>query len=189
MSTTLVDLSTLVDLVLLDLPGCPRALALEGLRWAARELCRESGAWREKVAVETEAGVLQYALEAPTGALIHALTGLVDEDDEAVADGYSLEPPATLVLEDDPGEQTLEAECLCVPSGSEVPDWLADGYWDALQAGAKGMRQKDRGKPWSEPNLAGVNLAEFRRGAARLRQRHAGGFAGRIQTALQGVRV
>lgn len=190
MSTTLVELSTLVDLPSVNLPGCPRALVLAGLEAAARTLCRSTGAWTETVAVTTTAGTLTYTVTLPTGAAVHALRRVLSGTRQVAANRCAWQGPSTLVLDDDPGSGTLSVELVCVPAGSQIPDWLAQNSADALQAGAVATRMLDAGKPWSSPaQAASVYQPQFNAGMARLRQQSFGRFAGASQTALKGVRV
>jgi hypothetical protein len=191
-SNTLASLGSITDMALLQLPGCSYALALEALRGASRDFCRRTGAWTEEIALTTVAGTLEYPLSAPDGTVLEALWRLQSEEGTDVADvagTLDIVPPSTVVFSTDPGVCTLTFTYSCIPSGSEIPAWMIASWQDVLVAGAVARRKRDTAKPWSDPQGSGRYQSVFDFGVRDLYIRSRGGFAGREQTALQGVRV
>lgn len=186
------SLTTLIARTTLQVPGCPRAMVLDALQEAARELCRRSGAWRQEIALTTVAETLSYALTATaTGAQVTAVKEVKDAETDSVWDRTWYEydvDTGYLTFVDDPGADTLTVTALLEPSGSTVPDWMVTCHARLLEQGAAAIRGQDPRRPWSRQDWP-VLQGQFREGVGRLRVSTDGKRVGQRTTALQGLRV
>lgn len=95
----------------------------------------------------------------------------------ALAPGGGQSPPVMAVhpipgSDEESDAGTLYPHVVLVPTrGSTLlPDALVEEFFDALIAGAKYRLQLVPAKPWTNPELAGVNRTIFARGVARAKR-------------------
>jgi len=174
------NLSTLIPMVALDVPGAGEAVILDALRQATRNFCSRSCAWRvQLMSINVRAGKATYDLD------------VVLDDDDAGADGEiarlvsvrlagrDLSPGAEYDLNND-GQLRLAtaptadaAKGLVVVAalqppigGAYLPDRLLSIRAEALCHGAKLFLCRQPNKPWTNATLAAYYEREFGNGVA-----------------------
>lgn len=174
-SSDLVDVTNLLSRVKPYVVGGPtNALLNETIRHMAREFCRMSGVWQEKLSISTVTDQVTYDLQTSQyQAEVVNMLSLTTADDYPVGytniaeDGTTFDLVATRAT----GE-TLTAKVMLVPweTSSLLPQRILVKYGAAIAAGARAYLQGQERKPWTAPTEAGTNYAEFVRGisAAKL---------------------
>lgn len=199
-----------LPLVLPDLPGCPKALALAAVRRGADELCRAAYVWTESLGpVDVVAWQADYACPIPDGARPVIMLGLAfeglpltattAEELDARHPGWTelsaARPLKFLVpalgkvrLVPRPSKAkagVLTARMALAPAhGAEaVEDHIFD-YWAAAVAhAAKAELFAVPGKAWTEPQLAEHHARQFRTQVVRARGRASIGWTRTTLTA------
>jgi hypothetical protein len=194
-----------LPLVLPDLPGCPKALALAAVKRAAEELCRSAYVWIEEIGpVDVVPGQAEYVCPVPSGATPVILLGLfIDgwqiraataEEMDAEHPGWTeltasrpirflVPTPGKVRLVPEPTKSmpaALTARMALAPAqnAATVEDVIIDQWSQAVAHAAKAELLALPGKPWTQPQLAEHHARQFRVQAARARGRSSTGWAG-----------
>lgn len=171
--------------VLSHTEACPEDVAAEALRDAVIEWCEETMCFETPLLIDTDGN----EPEPPdaTALRIHKITDarIQGEQIDVLAKNdpklNELGHYDRAIVFADPSQPYLvpapalpvqvELLCVLVPGieSEEFPDLIWQKYRRHLEAGARGMLQAMKGKPWSDPNQAGYELGEF----AKQKKRHA----------------
>lgn len=155
----LIDAKTLLWQVLPDLSGADDSYTELVLEKAGRDLCRQSGIWREEMATAT----LAQAAEEMTPDVPETYEAIISRilwvrmNDSSVnlsEDAWEFLPDGTLRFTSEwPAGTTVDMQAEYWPSESCVlfPDWLIARWGAAIAAGAVWMMKRQAGKPWSDP--------------------------------------
>lgn len=157
--TTLDDL---LELLFIELPGCPQAVQKQTLRLTCRDFCLRTEAWRETLdAMDLVKDQADYELLPNAFGTIHRLFSVKVEDTEQAATGYSLVDDMTLRFATAPTADstgTLVVELVLRPRFTTekvfLPPVLFDRWGEAFADGAKARLMGMTGKPWADPNQA-----------------------------------
>ena len=164
MAAVNLENSGLEALVTPCVSGAGQGVVYAALRQAARDFCRDTGCWREKVTeddgVESVADETDYSLASLTGdyaAEVYRVLWVKLEDTQQHPARWRLVRPATLRFEVAPtAGQTLTAEGVLLPAvgWSSLPEDLVTAWGDAFAAGARALLHGQPGRPWSDPGAA-----------------------------------
>jgi len=187
----MVDISTLAPKVATDAIGCPHPLLVAKLVEAAQLFCRRAWVWRYYSQLFLNPGEDVYDIDLPPGANLTAimrvhnnygellptvtdLAGVEDDNtDKLVGDPleYIMQPPNLIKFSPTPSKvSTMNVHCILTPSGTEIPEWMADEYGTVIVAGAKSQLLLIQDTAWFRPKVAMYYQNEFRKGlnAARV---------------------
>jgi hypothetical protein len=184
----------LLNLVLQDLPGCPNTLAVQHLQQAARKFCERTEAWREKLpAINLVVDDVTYTLTPSYDCEIRRILEVWLRTETDVTNGYDgtlqtydkyeYEPEGSvLTLADAITPKTavtsgLVVKVALVPylvtdvdsidvQGGISPTFL-NSWAEPIVARAKYTLMLSPKKSWSNPQLAGVFLAEYNAGVSK----------------------
>lgn len=179
-------------LVAAEVMGCPSITIDSAILRASIEFCEKSTAWRELLTpITLQDGVAEYAIPLPVGSRL-----VVIRDREARLNGQSLNPipnPAdinptrtgvpshyaqrshdALILFPTPASadgMVLSIYAVLAPklTATELPDLLADRYYEAICEGAKAILKRMPNQPWSDPVRAGDHYQLFKNKTAEAR--------------------
>lgn len=169
-----------------EVQGAPDFHLEDAVRNAVIDLLKDSGLYRTSLSMTLEDGKTDYEaadLDPPSGTRIdHYVKGWYGNR-ELMAAGFedvlarpsSSGPPRYFApLPDHNGfrvwpeptsaeTDTLKFLVTLLPErdSSEFPDWLADGYEDAIVLRAKYRLMRVGGQPWSNPELADLRLRQY----------------------------
>lgn len=135
-----MTINDLIDSLVVDVPGCPRATLRDMLRWSQRALCTEGTAW-----VYSDGPVVVGALtdvpeiEVPPGAEVLRIFTLKDAGSELIPGTDYWQPTAiTVAFRRAPSADELEGSLVCRPvAGRDMPVDLLSRWDQALIHGAK----------------------------------------------------
>lgn len=184
-----VNFSQWYDDVLPHAPGCASAMALDAIRKAAIEFCKETRVWRyEHPAVTVSANVAEYPFTPPTDTVVSEIL-------DAWYDGVWLEPLGPDELADINGNwltwtgprpiyvtQSDERTVRLVPEptvtladgltmlvalkpahdATTIEERLYEEYREEIACGALARLLMSPKKPYSDPALGPQKAAEFR---------------------------
>ncbi|WP_070988474.1 hypothetical protein [Halofilum ochraceum] len=200
-----MKLEDLLHRVRPQVPGCPEDVAIDALRVAAEQLCRQSHLWQEKLpAVSIYSKIGDYQLPAPMhtrvvspltvhveGRLLeHRHKGELDQWHRDWRDRLAPEPhfwtmnsPDEVVIVPKPeGDKidALVATASLEPADGEadLPGWFHQ-YATCLKEGALAELKEIPGKPWSDPKMMQLHQRRFDREVARARYDVSRGFSDR----------
>ena len=191
------------------LPGCPNAVARHELLHAAQILLQRSRAWtvtlpdqpvvaaQETVDVDlTGAELVRIERAWYDGVVVPPR--LVNEIEEAFGSDWQEHTgtPTAIVqmspqvvrlypipVADAATGLRLRAALRPTESATGIPGDLARRYWEQILAGAKARLMLMPGKPWTNPDMAGVQAGAFDAGVSRAGWDAATGFGrGRIRS-------
>lgn len=161
--------------ILAEFEGCPEIVAVDALRNAFIEFCRESYGWQGSVNVMSDASALPSSNDMNVIDIVDAriadkriaVTFMnADEGEYDCADyvirfadpnHFELEPAPTT-----PVEIKLTIIAAPLPSATLVPDHIWHEWHEALRHGAIG-RIHESAKPWADAQKAGAHLGKFSR--------------------------
>lgn len=185
--------------------GCPEPVAINALRSAAEELCRETHVWQKKLdPVSVYSGIGDYGLPTPAYSRIvsplriqfdgkdvtHKHEGELDLWDETWRDKvdttpsfWTMESPETLRLVPKPNADrtdVLIAWASLEPAEDEVtlPGWFHQ-YSRCLKDGALAEIKEIPNKPWSDPKMAQFHRRRFNVEVSKARYDVSRGFTDR----------
>jgi hypothetical protein len=199
-----------LPLILPDLPGCPKSLALAAARRGADELCRGAYVWTEELGpMDVSAWQTDYTLPIPSGAVPVILLGLyfqgiplsaaTDEELDEKYPGWSeltaarplrfivpaigkvrLVPKPTAAA-----AAALTARMVLAPAhdAADVQDLIFEQWAPAVAHAAKAELMAVPGKAWSDPQLAEHHARQFRTHIVRARGRASIGWTRKTMTA------
>lgn len=178
------------SLMLAEMPGCPLVMVKSALTRSALDFCRLSMAWQEDLdPIQVKAGVAQYELDLPSGALLVVVTeariGSValatvskpEADrwrDEGQPFAYSMPSHTVMELYPQPhedGTDPLVVQVALSPTldATTLPDILAERYFEAVAEGAKAILKRMPNQPWTDiqgavfaQQISAVRTAEAR---------------------------
>jgi len=158
-------LDDMVDALVLEVPGCPRPLIRDMLRWAQRELCTEGNAWIFNDGPVVVGANTPYAeVEVPSGAEALRLIDLRLPSGQTLKPGYDyLQTGSNGVefLRGRPDSITLLGSMACRPAhGQDMPAELLARWSGALMEGAR-YRLLLLPQPWQNPQLAELYRRQF----------------------------
>lgn len=167
-------LDDMVDALVLEVPGCPRPLIRDMLRWAQRELCTEGNAWIFNDGPVVVGANTPYAeVETPSGAETLRLIDLRLPSGQALKPGYDYRQTGSNGVEflrGRPDSITLLGSMACRPAhGQDMPAELLARWSDALMDGAR-YRLLIMPQPWRNPELAEMYRRQFLAAQSRARQ-------------------
>lgn len=186
--------SDLIDMMLVELPGCPAALLTQHLQQAARKFCIDTEAYLEELAaIDLVAEDVTYTLTpAHTGCEIRRIKEVwirteedVDDDLDGTLqafDKYEFEPQTNVLTLDDsiePQEAVtdgLVVKVVLVPflksdiAATAVSDDFLNVWAEPIMARALFTLKRMSRKSWSDPQGAMVNLQEYNDGVTRAKQ-------------------
>lgn len=171
------------DLLAPDVPGCPQAAQVNALRQSAIEFCEQSLAWKyEPADIPVLVGVAKYLLEAPGGAVVHAVTyaefndlqietRVMERDINAWdlrhktgTPEYVLGGPIYVTLVPTPDlEGTLKLTVVLkpAPSADGIDENLFNEYREAIVHGALGKLMLSPKKPYTDGASANYHKQMF----------------------------
>lgn len=179
--------------VLPHVDGAPKTQVRRAVLLACRELCRESGIWRETLdPISTFAGIPEYDVITPTSAARplfvtggrHGVVPLAPATEEKLvsmlgpgwgnltddfASHFIHTAPAIIRLVPYPATSqplSLVLRVAMEPTldAAKVGDILFDEYAEVVAAGALARLMNVRDTAWYDPNMAASHRKEFRRG-------------------------
>lgn len=187
----------MLDLVAIELPQCPKNVALQCCKLAAIAFCEDSKVWKHYPdALDVEAGVRDVVIDPPAGARIcglHTLkmsgrninpivpavlfekvngwdtvSGTVTNYWTDQADTIKLYPLPT-------ASQSAVLSCVAAATpkmnATGMPDWIWEEYHDAIAAKAKAIAFSMPKKPWSDPNTFALAEGQYREKLADARSK------------------
>lgn len=199
-----------LPLILPDLPGCPKALALAAVRRGADELCRGAYVWTGELGpVDVSAGQTDYTFAAPSGSVPVIMLGLyyqgvplsaataeeLDEKYPGWSELTAARPlrfivPAIGKVRLVPKPTTaatgaLTARMVLAPAhdAADVQDLIFEQWAPAVAHAAKAELMAVPGKAWSDPQLSEHHARQFRTHIARARGRASIGWTRKTMTA------
>lgn len=199
-----------LPLVLPDLPGCPKALALAAVKRATVELCRSAYVWIQDLGpMDVISGQAEYDCPLPSGSvpvimLSLTLNGLplraataeeLDENHPGWTALMGSRPTRYLVpalgrlrLAPIPSQDlnaALVPRMALAPAqdAAGVEDLIFEQWAAAVAHGAKAELLMLRGKAWTEPTLAEHHARQFRLHVQRARGKSSSGWTGATLTA------
>ena len=158
-------LDDMVDALMLEVPGCPRPLIRDMLRWAQRELCAEGNAWIfNDGPVVVGANTPHAEVEVPSGAEALRLIDLRLPSGQALKPGYDYRQTGgngVEFLRGRPDSITLLGSLACRPAnGQDMPAELLARWSGALMDGAR-YRLLLLPQSWQNPQLAELYRRQF----------------------------
>lgn len=186
--------SDLLDLLVLEVPGCPTALLTQQLQQATRKFCEESEAWREKLAaISLVAEDVTYTLTPTYTCEIRRILEVWIRTADDVTNGndgtlqgydkYTFDPLTKVLTLDDSIEPQESITGGLVVKVALVPYLKTDVHtaliaggvtaaflnlWaEPIMAYAKWSLMRMPGKAWTNPQLAVMHLADYRDGVTR----------------------
>lgn len=158
-------LDDMVDALVLEVPGCPRPLIRDMLRWAQRELCTEGNAWIFNDGPVVAGANTPYAeVEVPPGAEALRLIDLRLPSGQALKPGYDYRQTGSNGVEflrSRPDSITLLGSMACRPAhGQDMPAELLARWSGALMDGAR-YRLLLLPQPWQNPQPAELYRRQF----------------------------
>lgn len=156
-----MNIDSLVQSLIIEVPGCPLPTIRDMLRWAQRDLCVEGNVWIVSDGPAVVAANTRFAeVEAPTGAEVLRLMRLT-------LDGRDLVPGRDFKQSGGggvefigvaPSSATLTGSVSCKPSyGKDMPGNLISRWSEAIMDGAR-YRLLSLPQPWRD-----TDRAEFHR--------------------------
>lgn len=196
----LVGYESIAPLASMELPGLPSPVLLRFLNLAALQLCNESQAWQDDIAIAGVADQATYALALPAPAELIAVRALlingipIKMTSKAALDldmpGWESAPsgnvsralvsPSEIRLIQAPAQAcSITARVALRPraDATQIDDALLSRYHVGLTDGAKSMAMAIPNKDWSNPVLAMEYKASFRAAIDRARIENIAGFA------------
>lgn len=188
----------LLDMLLLETPGCSAAIATQHLQQAARQFCSETEAFKEKLAaINLVEDDVTYTLTPTYNCEIRRIdevwirtsTDVTNGDDGTLQeyDKYTFDPLTNVLTLDDSIEPQESVTSGLVVKVSLVP-YLKTNVWagtptnaggipaaflnlwaEAILAYAKYTLMRMPGKPWSNPSLAMVHKKDYDSGVTDAR--------------------
>lgn len=147
-----------VDQLTIELPHCPGSLTEQQVLLAARDYCRDAGAWEEDVSTfEADGRHKPYEMDRDwfnfTDGLIDKITGVKVNGERL--DTFGFRGRSFLEIPDNTrGTVTLRAFLIPDSAASTLPDVLHQYHWDAIACGAKSRLMRIPAVDWSNPQLA-----------------------------------
>jgi len=167
---SLTDYAGLADELVIDISGAQPGLLIREINLAARELCRETGVWRQELdAVETVDGQTEYVLD------VSDYTAEIRWVEKVEVDGNEIHPTAwtynrpgrKIVLESEK-EAGLDmvATVVLAPlrESTGLPEHIIEDYGHVIVAFAKSRLYAMPKRPWTDGQLAGYWMREKDRG-------------------------
>lgn len=163
-------------------PGCPEIVIEQHLQEAAADFCARSEVWRYQIEPDyTVAGVADYFLDVPTGALLENITALfvdgfpvkrVSDSDFAQDPGAPQSAPTRYsIIQDrqirfyDTPDRSYEFRGYGVLkptlSATGIEDFIFETHGRAIACGAIASLTIIPGKEWTNPDLANYYKAKF----------------------------
>lgn len=190
-----------LDLIAIELPQCPKAVAMQCAKLAVIEFCVDSGVWLHYPdALDVDAGSRDVVIEPPAGARIAGVTSAQlngrELDPTTIRDltlNYSNwqakagTPTACWIDENDTlklfpmPSVAATGGLVCVVwaapklTSDSFPAWIWDTHHRPIAAKAKYIAFKMAKKPWSDGNLAIAADGEYRELLADVRSKVARG--------------
>ena len=173
MATT-PDMTRLLHLLEMKLPGASKAGIKAELYETVSEFFRDSSSWVEKIQVNVVAGTTEYELTPSVGQVIR-LWGVVDANNLPIAD--VMPTVGTLRLGYTPNQNaTFFAYAVLnvtLPTDSDklpvLPDWLLQLYTHVILDGTLGRMYGQPQKTYTNDQLMAYHLRRFRDGVAMAR--------------------
>lgn len=162
------NLTTLIDQARMRLPGALDAAIFVELSSTLKEFFEQSNIWQERIEVYAVPGVVEYELDADTDYTTEFIRLMHVKNADGRVISASMETPGTIILATAPaGAETYYATVAknLVATGSSpvVPDWIIGKHYNGLLDGLLGRMMSQLAKPYSNPRLAVVHLANFKR--------------------------
>lgn len=200
-----VQWAEMLDLIMIELPQCPKAVAMQCAKLAAIAFCADSGIWLHYPdAADVEAGNRDVSIDPPAGARIATALSVklngADLEPTSIQDLTALytnwqsktgTPTRYWIDENDivklwPTPSTAMTGALVVVAtaapkltSDAMPAWIWETWHVAISKKAKAIAFAMPKKPWTDMALAGASDAEYREQLAQARYRaaRAGGNA------------
>jgi len=188
----------LLDLLLLEVPGCSTVIATQHLQQSARQFCSDTEAFKEELAaIDLEEDDVTYTLTPTYDCEIRRIDEVWIRTEEDVTNGndgtlqaydkYTFDPLTNVLTLDDSIEPQEDVTDGLVVKVSLVP-YLKTNVWvgtptnaggitaaflnlwaEPILAYAKYTLMRMPAKPWSNPSLAGVYKADYDAGVTDAR--------------------
>ena len=169
----MADYNDLIPEMLENLPKCEVSTALTALYRVGREFCKRTKAWQEDLdAIDAVADQAEYTLTTIEDAMYDRLVSVkLNGTDYTPYEykAYKFLENTRLIFNSGyiPTEDItdgIEVTAILVPNyGSNIlPDWFIDKYSTGLIAGASYNLMISAGKPYTNPDLAGVYRGIYR---------------------------
>ncbi|MDP4546486.1 hypothetical protein [Marinobacter sp. MDS2] len=161
----------LIDQVLLDIPGAPRATVRDQLKRMARELCQAADAWVHRGYVVVAARSHYPQLIVPEGAEPLRIRSLKAGDRVLrLGADYRQPEPGRVEMLRQPDRDSLTGELACRPTTTEpLPESLLNDWADPIGNGAR-WRLLMMPQPWKDPALAAHYHTQYRAGVHDAKQ-------------------
>lgn len=185
MAITYISFREFVPYIQLAVQSCPVTSIINAVRDGAIAYCRASHVWKQDgFQVHVVAGTSQYEITAPDNTDVSEITLAKYDGDELDplteqqmkskddSDGspyhYTFTEPLTLNVWPTPEVDLangLVLELVLQPkyNTTQCPEFLLARHREAIVAKAKALLMMIPNKPWTDPGLAAINEAEFRR--------------------------
>jgi hypothetical protein len=186
-----MQIDSLFTLIRPEVPQCPDFVIEQHAVRAIRTLCERSRVWREWQGEYLDEGIEEYPLETDTGEIFavenvqtdkgvrlrpldYELPGQDNDNMHGISGvvGYTFKHPQTLWIQGTPTQnEDIFLEVILRPkmSDTEIPDWLAEQYEDAIVAGTLSRLMMVAAKPWFNAELSAYHKREFGRGISQAR--------------------
>lgn len=159
--------------VLPHVPGCPRRVVINELTKTIRRFCRDTHAWVEEIERFTATEFDTYEVFLDADRELVAITSVEDSDGQPIRYDFDIEEMLVTLLDPAKGKLVIVKGALQPDeTATQVIDWLVTRYREGIAAGALERLVRMKSVEWSDPNMAPVYNAEFRRivGEARARK-------------------
>lgn len=194
MSTRAYNLEILADDVIIDVPQCLEGTILRALRRAAKDFCEKTGIWEEELeALDLVESQTSYELVTGYDAYIETIVWVkmknssddefedlkpIDESKYKLTDYGTLEFTHSGYASTSDITDGLQVKAELRPSYNSMnfPPAFLDRWGTALVAKAKADLMLSPRKPYSNPDMAGIEMQKYNAAVTKAKNKKGMGF-------------
>ena len=157
------DFSLIEQLVLPDVPGCPRASVSDMAALVVSGFCEVTQCYREEIKLEADGNLVDFELVSPQAeAVVIGVFSVKDKFRDFLPGDYAAHSSNIITFSSPPSNDMAAIVILKTKvNAKSVPSSIIQRWADVIAKGVRYRLMAMPEKPWSNPSLASYYRNEF----------------------------